>query len=598
MLVWLACGMTAPLLISGNPVRFSISSGSVVASPRDSHTVTAPVVLAQVPRLTLERGTIFPVDASGRAIVDGTFRPQLTGGTVRLVLDNASLRIEGGKLDAAADAGAILSPFIEALTGAQFESATLRRSTITLVLPDGRSETLQDVEAEITPKRKSSIAINGAGLLRGQRIAFAATSGGVGDKRNIKSVPLKFAIKGPQLEASFDGRAGVNDVLQLQGAVEFSVPDIRQTARWFGAFWPTGKGLRDLTGRGQLEWSGASLALNKATFRMDENDATGTLSLKFSDARPSIGGTLALKVFDLAHYFPVSGAGLTAGSKIWQTFAAADISLPLAQHFDADLRISADRVRLGAVQLGRSAATLSLSQGRLLADLGAFEFDGGRGSGQLIADFNSRLPKLTLRGKLEDVDSARATSAMLGHAVVVGRSIVTTDLTARGRTGRELMDGAVGKVTAIVRGAGTRLGVDLYALNVASQKRAVDGWGSGGRGQTSFDEIEAKFSLNNSTLVLDDLRATSKDDVTVINGTVEPANARLNVTVTQTPVAAVNATGALPAPRRHLEPTSKMQIFGPWGAPTVRNELLSNKAAEPVRSGSDAPPSQTQPSRL
>lgn len=597
MLAWLVCGMAAPLWFSGGQVDFPLSSGPVVASARDSHIVSAPIVLALAPKITLERGTVFPVDMAGRAIIDGSARPQMVGGTVRLMLDGVSLRVEGGLLNEPLDAGTVLSPLIDALSGLQFEAISLRRSTIAVALPDGRSETLSDVEAEVSHKRKVSLTIKGAGIMRGQRVAFEATSGLLGDKRNTKSIPLKVSFKGAQLEASFDGRAAVNDAFQLQGNVEFSVPNIRQAARWFGAAWPTGKGLRDLTGRGQLEWSGAALALNKATFRMDENDATGTLNLKFSEARPSIGGTLALKTFDLARYFPATGAGLSTAGGMQAMLASADISLPLAHHFDADLRISADRVRLGTIQLGRSAAIVSLSQGRLLADLGAFEFDGGRGSGQLIADFNNRAPKMTLRGRLEDVDAARATTALWGHAVVVGRATMTADITTRGRTGRELIEAATGKAVASVRGSGTRLGVDLFALSTASQKRAVDGWGSSGRGQTPFDEIEAKFNLNNGTLTLEDMRATSKDDITVIMGVLEPSNSRLNVTVTQTPASA-NPAGTVPSSSKSLEPISKMQIFGPWAAPTVRNELLRNKAAEPSNQSGDVELPQTSSNRL
>jgi uncharacterized protein involved in outer membrane biogenesis len=156
---------------------------------------------------------------------------------------------------------------------------------------------------------------------------------------------------------------------------------------------------------------------------IDGNEATGTLHLNFTAARPSIGGTLALKSLDLGRYFPSQTASLPGSTgSAWNCLLATDLSLPLLQHFDADLRLSADKVVLGRLQLGRSAATVMVSQGRMLADLGAFEFDGGRGSGQLSADMTGSMPRLTLRGRLEEVDAQRLSASMFGHSVLTGRT--------------------------------------------------------------------------------------------------------------------------------------------------------------------------------
>ncbi len=572
VLGWLTFGLAAPLLISAGPVDFSLGSSSVVASPLDSYTVSSPIVVAQVPKLTIERGTIHTAEASGLASIAGV---ATAGRTARLIVDGASLRVEGDQPGIQANATAALSPLLEAFSGLQFETATLRRSSVTITLPDGHSETFSDVEAEISHKRRS-VSVKGSAVVRGQSVTFETILAAPAEKRTGSTTPLKFTFKSQRLTASFDGRVVVGGTLQLLGAIDFSIPDIRQAARWLGAAWPAGTGLRDVAGRGQLEWTGAALALNKAVFKMDGNEATGALSFKFSDPRPSIGGTLALTALDLSRYFADTSRGLSAGGKIYESFAEAEISLPLAQHFDADLRVSADRVKIGVIQLGRSAAALSLANGRLLADLGAVEFDGGRGSGQLIADVNGRVPRVTLRGRLEDVDLARATTALWGHAVATGRGTVTTDLTATGRSGRELVDAATGKAVANVRGSGTRLGVDLQALSAAAEKRALEGWRAGARGQTVFDEIDGRFSITNGVVLAEDLRANSKDEVTAISGTADLSTGRLNLTISRMPVAPKGGIAA--AAVKPPEPISKMQISGPWAAPTIRSEALRNKA--------------------
>jgi len=587
MLVWLVSGLAAPLLVTVAPVDFSLSNNAVVAAPRDSYAVSSPVVLAQLPMLAIERGSIYPVDPAGRAKLDNVSSDPLAGGTTRLMIEGASILVGGDQSGIQGLGNAAPSPLLEALAGLQFEAATLRRASITVALPDGRAETLTEVDAEISHKRRISLSVKGSGVVRGQAVAFELTSALAADKSTNATVPLKLTLRNARLTAAFDGRAVLGPTPQLLGAIEFSIPNIRQAARWFGAAWPGGSGLRDVTGRGQLEWTAASLALNKAAFRMDDNDATGTLHFRFADARPSIGGTLALKVLDLSRYFPDTSLALSTVGKAREALAAAEISLPLAQHFDADLRVSADRVKLGAVQLGRSAATLSLANGRLLADLGAFEFDGGRGSGQVAADFNGRLPRMTLRGKLEDVDLARASSAVWGHVVVAGRGTLTTDLTATGFNGRELVDSATGKATANVRGGGTRIGVDLAAVAIAAEKRAVEGWSAGARGQTPFDEIDARFNVNNGVLTAEDMRAGIKDEVMAITGTADLSTGRLNVTFTRGPLPQVRAGVTAPATRP--EPVTKLRILGPWAAPIIRNEAFRGRLGQtPDRSSGSA----------
>ncbi len=570
----LVFGIALPIIVSFNSNRFSVGTSNLVAAPRDGFIVTSPIALGWSGMVTIERGTLYPADSSGRAMTVPLSAAQMTSGNARFVIENGQMRIQAGQTTASGD---MQSPIIDALGSLQFEALILRNTTVGILLPDGRTETISDIDGEVTQRRKVALALKGQGTLRGQKVEIDATSGIPTDMRPGSTVPLKLALKSTALEVTLDGRVGFVGPVQLQGAVEFSAPHIRQVARWFGAVWPNGNGLRNLSGRGQLEWAGPAMAFNRATFLMDGNEANGTLNLKLAGARPSIGGTLALKTLDLSKYFPShAAAGTGVLSSAWNVLLGSDLSLPLTQHFDADIRLSADKVRLGSYQLGRSAMTVTVSQGRMLADVGAFEIEGGRGSGQISADMNGPTPKLALRGKLDEIDAARATSNLFGHSVLSGRATLTTDISSTGKTGDDLQVASSGRLNISVRNGG-KIGVDLRGLAAAAQKRAIDGWGTPGRGQTGFDELDATFSIRSGALVADEVKARSGDITTTLTGAIEVPTNRLNIKVIQEPV---EDSASVEQPSR---PLTAIQIFGIWGAPTVRNEGIRDRAAEPSR---------------
>ncbi|MEQ1611738.1 MAG: AsmA-like C-terminal region-containing protein [Hyphomicrobiaceae bacterium] len=576
-------GIAAPLIISISSDHITVSSSRLLAAPRDSVMISSPAPLGQSKLLTIERGLLYPADSAGRALETPLTRPQLASGNTRFVLENATLRIQSGSLEAGEGNSAAL---IEAISAMQFESLSLRKATVHVLLPDGRTETMTDIDGEISHRRKATLFVKGKGDLRGQRVKFDLSSGLLTDARPGSTVPLKLSFQSSLIEASFEGRVGLVGPVQLQGSIEFTAQGIRQIARWFGSPWPAGNELRNLSGQGQLAWAGPAMAFNKGAFQLDGNQATGTLHLNFANARPSIGGTLALKSLDLGRYFPSRAAPLPLiAGNTWKNLLTTDLTLPLAQHFDVDLRISSDKVLLGNLQFGRAAAAVTVSQGRMLADIGAFEFDGGRGNGQISADMSGSIPKLTLRGRLDEIDATRISTSLFGHPVLTGRATITTDLASTGRTGDDLMASSQGKLNIAIR-AGGRLGVDVRGLATSTQKRTADGWGSAGRGQTTFDTLDAVFAVRAGALIADNVSAKSGDITTAISGQIDMPTSRLNLSIVQSPTAtsAVATPTATPA---KSGPT--IQIFGPWSAPTVRNDGNRERAADPTRPADGGP---------
>src|SRR5690606_25198990 len=211
--------------------------------------------------------------------------------------------------------------------------------------------------------------------------------------------------------------------------IELGMEDVRKTARWLGAAWPSGLGLKNAAVSGDLDWQKPGLAFDKATFRLDGNEATGTLTLSFAGERPALTGTLDMQSLDLSPYIPDPIEGLTFSELLARARAdQSSLSMPLAHSLDADVRLSAAQLLVGGMTFGRFAASLSLKKGQLLADIAEIGIDGtGRASGQLTATLARDPLQIGMRARLEDIDAARASMALIGQSHVQGLSTIAMD---------------------------------------------------------------------------------------------------------------------------------------------------------------------------
>jgi uncharacterized protein involved in outer membrane biogenesis len=607
MLAWLVVGLSLPLLstLTQNDVALkAVTTSSQAADLAGGYLITAPVSLSHQPRISLERGTLHGMDAKGRAMTGGGIsggeasKIQLASGAV--VVSDGEIRISAGAagLDAAIESatGAFVHPVLGQLARQTFTTLTLRRTTLLITLPDGETEAVRDVTGELK-RGRNTWQFKGEGLMMGQLTALDFTLGAVSTERRANAgtnavalAPLKFAIKNKLLDWTFDGRIGLTKALHLVGTTDVDLTVARQLP-WLSRLLPDslnpagGKPLaQNLKAKGALDWSANSMALSGAKLEIDGNEATGALSIDRRPKRPVLSGTLAFQTLDLTRHMPHPASGTTGEAKpsamgagaghltamaltLLQSWGPADRHMPLIALMDADLRVSSDKLVLGPVTLRRTAATVSNHGGKLLADVAAFEFDGGRGTGQISGDFTGPMMQVGLRGRLDNLDAVRATTALFGTPFIEGKGIVTVDLTGAGASLNDVVQNAKGRVTTVIPDGG-RMAVDLRGLAAASQKRAVEGWSAGGRDQMSFDGLDAVFALANGVLKAEDTsQARVRDDLIKLTGTIDMPSSRLNLTAVGP---FIGFSGQTP---------SSLQIFGPWARPTVRLDVPRKAAS-------------------
>ncbi len=569
----LACLLLAvlgPMLLSQRAPDEPFSGYSVMASPRDMHVVMAPIRLSDTPDLTLSRGALYADGnaASGtpisRFVLDvPVFHLNASGLRARPPIESSFADTITGSI-ATADIAPLL---VEQLMVMGFDALTLRRGTLYVAAADGSTETLSDIQAELTGWRKGQVTSRGSFTIRGQRLNFDATVAPPAEKRTPARWPTRLTLKGDLLEASFDGHLDAAADLQLIGQGEVSSPSLRRVARWFGVPVPNADGLNGAAIRGQVNWGGRILRVEDARLTIDGNEAAGTLALNLAGDRPLIDGSLAFSALDLTPYVEAARSQSFLFDRQTASWSAFDLSFPIIRHVDADVRVSAPKVTLKGYGLGRGAATITVRSGKLLADIAELELLSGKVSAQVTASTNEIVPRYTLRGKVESFEAGPAAAALFGAAVLTGRSTLSLDIEGAGQTPAELLRRLSGKA-ALAMADGGRVTLDAKALRAAGKANGPPGWGLLAKGQSSLEQVEARALIRDGVLITEIVQARSGAAALAAAGRVDLAERTLDLQLFMKPGAPTDR----PLKPSDMAGAEAVTVRGFWEEPLVRGE--------------------------
>ena len=360
---WLA-GTAFFAVLVGLPVAVAMhgptaKSASVMSRPRDAIIVASPKRLASQLPLTIDSGVLHGPKPDSWQGSSQLGRVEAEG--VRLTVDLAQ-SLRGS--DVAAAPASDLDRALSHLAALNFASLVLRRSHLDILRADGPPVRLTDVNAEIRATRKDAFTAKGTARYRGNLLNFEADWSRPTDAKSANIYPLKLKVDGRALSARIDGHLDLTGVPKIEGRGEAKSPKLRVLARWLGLPVMGGQDLRNGSIVGNLTWSNGTLAFANATVALDGNESAGALSLTTSGARAKLDGTLAFKSFNLNRYLEATLGDTSEASSIGGLPGRSILSL-----IDADLRLSATKVQAPRLEIGRAAVTLSLKNGRMLADI-------------------------------------------------------------------------------------------------------------------------------------------------------------------------------------------------------------------------------------
>lgn len=551
----------APIFLAHRAPVEPFSGNSVMASPRDLHVITAPIRLSGAPDVTLTRGVLY---ADGNAAAGTPISRFVLDGPV-FSLNASGARATSPGFEASIGEAPAIAPLVEQLMAMGFDTLAIRRGTLNVTALDGTAETISDIEAEVTGRRKDQITARGSFTVRGQSLKIDVTLSSPTDKRAPLRWPVKFTLKGNLLDASFDGHFDFADDIQLSGQAEISTPSLRRAARWFGVLLTNAPGLNATAIKGQIRWARRTFAAENAKVTVDGNEAAGTLTLNLAGERPLIDGTLAFNALDLTPYAEAARSQSFVFDRETASWSAFDISMPIIRHVDADLRISAPKVAMNGFGFGRGAATITVRAGKLLADIAELDLHAGTVSAQISADMTDFVPRYALRGRVEKFEAGRAAAAMFGTTALSGRSTFAVDVVGSGQTPTEILRHLSGKAT-LTMPEGGRIALDLKRLRGAAKASESVAWTMLSKGQTSLEQVEARTHIQDGVLITEAVQARVGSAGVGASGRVDLIEGTLNLDLFMKP----EVPSDRPLKAVDLLGGDAVRVTGSWRDPLVQ----------------------------
>lgn len=623
-------GLAASSLLDSWFQQLPFTPAPVEAATRESYTLTSAVPLPLMPNVMIEGGKL-SIDKPGRAN-DGLSGSQaiklLAAGDVKLLLDDAVLSIAPIQSTdpATVKAGGSLAPILSALLKLSFSTLELRNASVKLGRGVEPFATLADVDFKITKPNTAQARAVGSFKYRDRPVTFDIMIGANAElqaeqARGTTTIgrTLDIVFKSELFSLTGSGILSAGDQPQLTSkSATLMVEDLRQLANWIGFKLGDGTGVGGVSkfqAQGLLDFSPQSIEFSEAKLQLDSNDATGAISFNWGGTRPSLDGTLAFKALELSNYLPAARPDAAKGfdlASLLKLRPESKSPFPLVNQIDADLRVSSARVSLGSMSFGRGAASLSLKDGVLLADVAELEIGkDGRCGGQFGFQMEGQVPSYSLRGKIESIDISMLMNALWSYSIVSGNSDVTIDLKAAGDSKEKMLSSLQGRVGVIQPGSG-QIGLDLRTLAATTRAQMQKGWGGATRGQTAIDGLAAEFFLVDGRLIAEKVGARAGDAVLSAVGSINVRDqvGDLKVFITH-PQRDANATDVAPLAARGLEAANSnergnaagaagaepkvsgggLQVKGPLTLPEIRFIPLSPPPASNVQQLPSLPPS-------
>lgn len=331
---------------------------------------------------------------------------------------------------------------------------------------------------------------------------------------DVKVASLSRLLAGEMTGISIDAQISRNTVrfagdLSSEGVLEgdlvaaFPSPDAL-VALSGGAATPLPTDILPIEISGALRVTPDAIGITGGSYRFGTNRLQGPATVAFGDV-PSVRAQLSAGALDLSFLTAEEGSAnadpSAAEGKGWSTDPIDASSLSL---LNADIRLDATNIDLGATAMQNVSATVSIDDARAVANILQAEAFGGALVGQFVANNRNGL---SVAGKMDGKTVAIQSllTDIAGFDRMRGAGNTQLSFLGVGQTLDEIMRSLSGS-GALDIGQGDITGFDLASLFGGSETAEA----VGDRAVTIFQSLDASFTIENGVMKNDDLLMTAK----------------------------------------------------------------------------------------
>jgi AsmA protein len=253
-----------------------------------------------------------------------------------------------------------------------------------------------------------------------------------------------------------------------------------------------------LTAKAEMRLNGAAVAINGVSGTLGGGAFNGWASVDLA-SKPLIKIDLDFQQLDIAT--ASAAASPSPGSQPWSD---ATLDLRGLNYVDAEIKLSAAGLTIGAAHAGPAAIDATLADGVLkcgFPNLGAYD---GQVSGAATLDVTSGNPTYTLRSDLSGVRALPLLRSVADFDKLDGRLQAKLALRSQGNSPRAVMSNLDGTAFAVFRDGALR------GLNVAQMVRSLtsgtlSGWQQTEQQSTDLTQLSASFRIDKGQATTSDL---------------------------------------------------------------------------------------------
>ncbi|MBK8455954.1 MAG: hypothetical protein IPL47_01610 [Phyllobacteriaceae bacterium] len=365
-------------------------------------------------------------------------------------------------------------------------------------IEDGRIEVEDSPAAGISaidavlswPRLSAPMRFNGSGSWRGEAVRISAE---IGDGRAFfagRQTRAELTLESAPANIVFSGTTEASAPLHVVGALRVSAPSLKRALAWSDspAIAVAPEGAFALTA--DLASAATRLKLDNVSLSIEDSLGNGAIEFDLGQDVPLVAGTLAFGDLDFTPFVPAA---------IAPTIKAAGDMPAVETHFSGpfvvDLRLSAERAKLGPVAMTKAAATLNIRP-----EIAAFDLsDASALGGSLQAGFRTSQAggsaEVSFFGN--DID-AGLLADILGTTRFrpSGRATIAAMIRGPASDWRELLDKGEGTVSVKLVG-GSLDNLDLAGFMARLAQGGFFGLGETIGGSLPFQEAEFRAAIGN-----------------------------------------------------------------------------------------------------
>jgi AsmA protein len=387
---------------------------------------------------------------------------------------------------------------------------------------------------------------------------------------------LKVRLAGTPLKFGFDGYLSYRPTLKMEGALAADATSLRETFRWAGAHPLPGGGFGRFALKAQSNVVGGTIGLSGVHIELDGNSGEGVLTFA-TDGRQTLQGTLATELLDLTPY--VSTVRLLAsGERGWdrKPIAIEDFS-----SIDVDLRLSAARVNVTTVKLGRTAVAANLRGNHLSMVIGESEAFGGVVKGTFGLARSQTGTDLKAQLQFANVDLDQCLGELFGFRRLEGKGDLRLAIDSSGASVYDLTRGLNGTATLVSR-KGAIAGINVEQLLKRIERSPLSRGSEFRTGKTPYDKLNVSLKITQGNAKVEDVRIEGPTVRLALAGSASIPDRDLDLHGTASLTA--HAPSGTPAPTPAFELPFIVQ--GPWDDPIMlpdaRSLIERSGAAQPL----------------